>query len=106
MDADVTVVWCRCDRRKQDQRTRTFRRSETFGGWVFYDVPTRTMSKTARYWALVDRSEYPHHDHTGEPYVFHECIHCGQALPLYDHETEGEQRPRPTSQSDGADPEE
>lgn len=101
---DRTVLHCRCDRRKADQASRTFRRSAYYGGWVFSDVPTRSMSAAARYWAFVDRAEYTHRDHTNEPYVFEVCVHCGGDLPEYDH-AEGEQR-RPLSQGDGSNPEE
>ena len=57
------------------------RYSRHFGGWVFFDVPTRTMSRHARFRALVDRSEYEHTDHTGEPYVYEVCPFCGHDLP-------------------------
>ena len=97
-----TVKWCRCPAREEAMASQTFRRSAAFGGWVLYDVPTRSMSKSARYWAFVDRSEYSHHDHTGEPFVWECCPFCGLDLPI----VEGEDRPRPTSQSDGANPEE
>jgi hypothetical protein len=61
--------------------TRTIRFSGTFGGWTFCDVPTRTMSKAAHYYAFIDRSEYTHEDHSGEPFVYHVCPWCGNDLP-------------------------
>lgn len=91
---EVTIRHCRCDRRRADEAVGTMRWSRAFAGWVMADVPTRFMSRAAHYWAFVHREEFEHTDHTGEPFVWEVCVHCGGDLP------EGEQRTDPT-QGDG-----
>lgn len=60
---------------------QTFRYSHQWGGWWITTAPTRSMSSHARYYAFHERSEFPHEDCEGRPYVFTECPWCSQTLP-------------------------
>ena len=97
---DVITKLCMCDARLSAMESKTMRYSAPFGGWTFRDVPTRTMSRLASYYAFVERGlEYPHEDHRTEPYVYHCCPWCGNDLPFTRDE------PRPFGQADGEGPE-
>lgn len=79
---EVVTRLCFCAERLDAAAANIARFSPTFGGWVWRDVPTRSMSKVARYYAFIERgAEFPHEDHTGEPVVYHCCPHCGGLLP-------------------------
>lgn len=98
MQMDVVRKVCVCDERLQAVEGRTMRFSAPFGGWVFYDVPTRTMSRLASYYAFVERGlEFPHEDHRTEPYVYYCCPWCGNDLPSVRFDD-----PSPFGQGDGA----
>jgi hypothetical protein len=94
-DEEVTTRHCRCDDR---YRSATFRLDARRGGWVFIDMPTRTMSRAAVFFAFFDRSEYKHEDHRGEPVLFLDCPFCGEVLP-------GVSENGPATQADGEGPE-
>lgn len=82
VDGEVVTRYCRCDARLKAMESQAMRYSQGFGGWTFRDVPTRTMSRLASYYAFVERGlEFPHEDHRTEPYVYHACPFCGGDLP-------------------------
>lgn len=71
-----------CRRRTAAMRAREFVYDWDHKGWTFITGDLRAMSPQARYFALVERGEqFPHTDHTGEPYLFESCPFCGGLLP-------------------------
>lgn len=94
-----TTRRCFCSPRITAAGSHSFRFSYRQGAWYFVDSPTRSMSKSAHFRAFIDRSEYEHTDHSGEPVYWIDCPYCGGILP--GTEREGENRSDPTSQGDG-----
>lgn len=93
----ITVRICTCDERRRLQAAREFIFDPVWNGWIFPHDPPRQMSDAARYYALVDRSEYKHTDHSGTPVVYVDCPSCGVALPFVrmespDHPASGDFR--------------
>ena len=81
-DARETVrTECRCDNRMAALATGDFIYWPHHRAWVFTDLTPRSMSAGARIGAFVDRREYKHEDHDGEPYTFTVCVWCGHELP-------------------------
>lgn len=65
-----------CDGRVDAMRRGDFVWNRDLKGWVDVTRPKREC--------LTDRyrlSYYGMEDHTGEPYVWHDCPYCGSALP-------------------------
>lgn len=81
MTAVATRIICSCDRRRQAQASGELIYWEVARGWVFTDLPKRQMDARAKYYAFIDRSEYDHDDHSGEPFVFELCVFCGHEMP-------------------------
>jgi hypothetical protein len=97
---EVTRTECRCDRRIAALALGDFVFWPHSRVWVFTEGPLRSMSAAARIGAFVDRREFKHEDHDGEPYSWVSCPWCGHELP-------GTQVPRIVwPQADGADPNE
>ena len=72
---------CRCDRRLAALAAGDFVYWPHSRAWVFTDGPFRSMSAAARYFAFVDRKEFPHTDHSGELNTWIDCPFCGHCLP-------------------------
>jgi hypothetical protein len=70
---------CACWARYKAQLRGDFVRA--LEGWRFTAGPVRRMSAKARYYAFGERREFPHQDHTGEPYYWTTCPFCGGDLP-------------------------
>lgn len=83
-DEPQTRSICCCDDRHFARFRGEFVFMERWAGWVFVEGPTRRMSPAAKYFALIDRSQFDHHDHTGEPFVWLTCPWCGGDLPPQD----------------------
>lgn len=77
---EVSRTECRCDRRHDAMVGGAFLYWPPHRAWIFPDL-IRRMSAGARYFALVDRAEFPHEDHTGECYRWVSCPWCGHSLP-------------------------
>jgi hypothetical protein len=75
----ATLGACMCMKRYRSQLRGDFVRTPE--GWRFTAGPSRAMSAKARYYAFADRGEFPHEDHTGEPYYWTTCPFCGGDLP-------------------------
>lgn len=79
---EITRVLCACDRRRHAQLLGDFVRLPHQRAWMFTDEASRrAMSSRARYYAFSVRAEYPHRDHTGEPYTWITCPFCQHELP-------------------------
>lgn len=70
-----------CDDRREAERAGTFRYVFALGAWVFEDGPRRTMSAAAQFRAFIDRNEYDHPKHMGEPWRYVVCPWCDGDLP-------------------------
>lgn len=73
---------CACNERKAACDDGEMFFSQCSRGWVFVNGPLRRMSAKSRYYAMLDRSEFSHTDHTGEPFSFTVCPFCGNDLPF------------------------
>lgn len=96
----VTTRLCFCEDRIRSMTFGTFKWSYPHRAWFATDIPTRSMSQLASYYAFVERGlEYPHEDHRGEYYYYVDCPWCGNSLPgtLEEHD------PGPFSRGDGGD---
>lgn len=77
----ATFRLCCCDPRLDAQLDAVFIYLPLRRAWAFTDGSYRSMSAKARYYALIDRSEFHHVDHTGEPFAWESCPWCGCDLP-------------------------
>jgi hypothetical protein len=77
VDPYRTAIPCHppCEGRLRAVIEERFLPAKSLGGWVWLDAPLRQMN-----W----RVKYMHEgmpDHSGEPFVFRECVFCGGTLP-------------------------
>ena len=100
-DESRTLRLCFCQDRIVAMGTHSLRYSAKAGGWFFQDAPTRSMSSTARFRAFIDRAEYDHTDHTGEPMYWLDCPFCGGVLPGVEREGDSLDHPFGFGQADG-----
>lgn len=92
---EITRTLCACDRRRAAQLLGDFVGLPHQRAWAFTDGAChRAMSAKARYYAFGERAEYPHKDHTGEPFLWVSCPFCGHELP-------GTEDHRPVSDATG-----
>lgn len=78
-------IVCCCQRRRDAQSDAAFLYWPEAQGRYFPELPLRKMSPVAHFRAFIDRSEYAHEDHSGEPFVFELCPFCGHELPGVPH---------------------
>lgn len=78
---EIVRLECRCDARRDALACGEFVYWPHSRVWVFTDGPFRSMSAGARIGAFVDRREFRHEDHDGEPYRWTCCPWCGHELP-------------------------
>lgn len=83
-----TTRICTCDERKRLQAIFRFTFDPERNGWVFPEDPRRSMSASAKYNALVERSQFGFRDMSGEPYTYVECPFCFLQLPFVKLEPE------------------
>ena len=75
---------CVCDERMLARYKGEFVFMEQYAAWVFTDSVPRWMSPAAQFRAFIDRSEYDHENHIGEPMRWVSCPWCGGDLPPQD----------------------
>jgi hypothetical protein len=83
-DESETRAICACDARSFARFCGEFVYLERWQGWIFTEAPVRRMTPSAQFYAFVDRREYAHENHVGEPLVWLDCPFCGGALPPKD----------------------
>lgn len=89
-DDAVIRVECRCDARQSSMDAGEFQYWGARRAWYFTYGARRQMTAEAFFRAFVDRSEYYHEDHRGEPYLFYECPWCDLPLPLTEEPKAGQ----------------
>jgi hypothetical protein len=71
---------CVCVQRGTDMAAGRLVPAAPLGGWVYLDEPLRHMGAHAK--LVAHRLNGPGYtDHSGEPFVWTSCRHCGGLLP-------------------------
>lgn len=68
---------CSCLDRERAMEADSFQYISAYDGWCFLDGPRRRMSSIALSLAATRGVD----NHSGEPFVWHDCPFCGGELP-------------------------
>lgn len=79
-DEKALPLRCTCKVRYAARQRGEFVYLADYEGWAFTDGPLRWRDARSQYYAAERGVE----DHSGEPFIWHCCFHCGRDLPIPD----------------------